>query len=201
VHGQSPVPLCHTRVVEEALPNGYARVILSIGSAAYWDVPLPGFWCLTGRILDGTLRFQLPDGLRLTYRAAGETLQGTFDIAGGTGRMHLTRVADLSQVGCGERASGLLQAPPSTGPRDRLTVDELLRVTAAGPSPIHNAYFMPVGQSAPALHAFKGTVTVDASTMFRARYGCPGLAETLPGFSVAFFTQGEYLVLVMRDIL
>jgi len=98
VRGQSPVPLCHTLVVEELLPNGYARVILSIGSAAYWDVPLPGFWRFTGRIIDGTLRFQLPDGLKLAYWVVGETLQGTFDVSGGTGRLYLRRVAQQFPV-------------------------------------------------------------------------------------------------------
>src|SRR5262245_10647171 len=111
------------------------------------------------------------------------------------------RVADLGQVGCGLRVSELPLAPPATGPRDRLTSSELLRTAEAGPGLVHNAYFMPVGQSAPALHSFRGTLTVEASTMFRARYGCAGSAETLPGFSATFFTQGEYLVPVMRDIL
>src|SRR5262249_59990406 len=57
-------------------------------------------------------------------------------------------VADLRQVGCGKRA-GLLQAPPATGPHDQLTADELLKTTGVGSGPVHNAYFLPVGQSAP----------------------------------------------------
>jgi hypothetical protein len=44
-------------------------------------------------------------------------------------------------------------------------------------------------------------LTVNAPTMFRARHGCAGLAEMVSGFSVAFFTQGEHLVPVVRDIL
>jgi len=64
-----------------------------------------------------------------------------------------------------------------------------------------NAYFMPVGQTAPALHAFKGTVTIQAASLSTAHYGCAGLVEPLPGFTVAFFTQGEHLVPVVRDIL
>jgi len=65
------------------------------------------------------------------------------------------------------------------------------RGIAVFPGLVHNAYFLPVGPVAPALHAFKGILTVKASTMCRARHGCAGLAERLSGFSVAFFTQGE----------
>jgi Beta-lactamase len=70
-----------------------------------------------------------------------------------------------------------------------------------GPEPVHNAYFLPVGQAAPALHAFKGTFTLQASTMLRARHGCPGLAESLPGFTGAFFMHGEHLVPVVPDVI
>jgi hypothetical protein len=76
-----------------------------------------------------------------------------------------------------------------------------LLATDAAPGLIHNAYFLPVGPAAPALHAFQGAVTVHAATMFRARHGCAGLGELLPGFTVTFFTQGEHLVPVVRDIL
>jgi hypothetical protein len=194
-------PLCHTLVVEEVLANGYARVIFSYGTSAALNVPLPGFLRVTGRIGDGELRFHLPDGAKLAYRFADEALQGNFDSPdGATGRVSLSRVADLRQVGCGPQASGPPPAPPATGPRDRLPADELLASGDAGAGPVHNAYFMPVGQAAPALHAFKGTLTVQASTLFRARHGCAGLAETLPGIEVAFFTHGEHLVPVVRDI-
>jgi hypothetical protein len=36
--------------------------------------------------------------------------------------------------------------------------------------------------------------------MSSANYGCDGLATTSPAFSIAFFTQGEHLVPVVRDI-
>jgi hypothetical protein len=53
---------------------------------------------------------------------------------------------------------------------------------------------------APARHAFKGTLTVKAPTLMRGRHGCVGLAESLSGFSVAFFTHGEHLGPVVRDV-
>ncbi len=198
------VPICETLVVGEVLANGYARVIFSEGTSVALDVRLPWFVRATGRIVDGELRMPLPVRHRpqLTYRVAGEALHGSSGGVGWrNGRAVLTRVADVSQVGCGPQAGTPPPAPPATGPRDRLTAAELLAAATPGIGPVHNDYFLPVGQATPALHAFKGTVTVQASSMVTARHGCAGLAETLPGFTVAFFTQGEHLVPVVRDIL
>jgi len=191
--------LCHTLVVEEVLTNGYARVIYSVGTRVEWN-PIPHFWRTTGRIVDGALRFTAPvaNPPRLAYRLVGETLQGTYD---DTGHAHLTRVADIRQVGCGRPGREIPPAPPATGPRDRLTATALLAATEPGHGLVHNDYFLPVGQAAPALHAFKGTVTLQPWSIFTALQGCAGLPQTLPGFTVAFFTHGEHLVPVVRDIL
>jgi hypothetical protein len=191
--------LCHTLVVEEVLAHGYARVIYSIGTSASREVRQPTFLRTTGRIVEGVLLFHLPVPNRpnLAYRLVGETLHGTVNDAG---RARLSRVEDVSQVGCGQSAGGLPPAPPTTGPRDRLTATELLASAEVSGVPVHNAYFLPVGQAAPALHAFQGTVTIQPFTIFRSHHGCPGLPETLPSFTVAFLTEGEHLVPVVRDI-
>jgi Beta-lactamase len=192
--------LCHTLVVEEVLAHGDARVIYSVGTSVDLNIRLPGYWRASGSIANGELRFHLPvrDRPELTYQFAGETLSGTFK---GEGRVKLTRVADLTQVGCGTKAGGLPPALPAAGPRDRLTAPELLASPEAVIGPVHNTYYMPIGRVEPARHVFKGILTVPASTMFRARHGCAGLAELLPGFEVAFFTHEEHLVPVARDIL
>jgi hypothetical protein len=205
VRGQSFVPPCQTLVVEEVLPNGYARLIFSYEASATLDIPLPEFLRVTGRVVNGALRFQLPLPFArpsFTYRVVGEALDGVIDLPDGvTTGVRLTRVTDLDHWGCGAGATESLSAPPMASPRDRLTAEELLKGIGPRPGPVHNAYFLPVGQSAPALHAFKGTVRVKATTVFKARHGCAGLAETLPEFTAAFFTHGEYLVPVVRDIM
>jgi hypothetical protein len=190
---------CHTLIVEEVFANGFSRVISSHDTSLALSVPLPRFWRATGRIVDGTLRFHepIPEHPEFAYRVAGETLDDTFQ---GKGHVRLTQVADVHQVGCGPQDAGLPPAPPAAGLRDRLTAAELLGPDA-GTRPVHNAYFMPVSQAALAIQGLKGTLTVNASTMFRARHGCAGLGELLPGFIVAFFTQGEHLVPMVRDIL
>jgi hypothetical protein len=210
--------LCTTLVVEEVLAGGYARVLVSVGTSAALDDRLPWFLRTTGRVVDGALRVDLPSPTRgvppltLIYRVAGETLQVTQE--GGDQPATLTRLADEKQVGCGPPLAGPLPPLSASGPRDRLTAADLLapdvvhrpayvqgslRHVILGP--VHNAYFMPMGQVAPARHALRGTVTVAFSPMFRARYGCMALGATMPGFTVAFFTEREHLVPTVRDIL
>src|SRR5881409_3159552 len=89
--------------VEEVFANGFARVLYSHGASLALNVPLPGFWRVTGRIVDGALRFHLPIPERpeFTYRVAGEMLEGTLQ---GKGHVRLTRMADVDQVGCGPQA-------------------------------------------------------------------------------------------------
>ena len=52
----------------------------------------PNFWRVTGRIVDGVLRFHLPvpDQPSLTYRFDGETLMGS--VANRESRVSLTRI-------------------------------------------------------------------------------------------------------------
>ena len=207
-------PLCHTLVVEAVEANGDARVLYSYSSSDYWNIPLPGFLRATGRIVNGVLRLRVPflgRYPRVAYWWADETLEGTFeDIgplqgffepSGPAVLLRLTRVTDLHQVGCRPPAGEFPPAPPAPGPRDRLTAAELLGAEA-GPGLVHNAYFLPRDPAAPALHPFQGTVTVQDAPMGRSRHGCPVRpAAVLPGFTVAFFTHGEHLVPVVRDLL
>jgi hypothetical protein len=101
------------------------------------------------------------DRPRLAYRVAGKTLQ---DTGKGNGRISLTRGMEVRQAGCGPQASGPPSTPPTTGPRDRLIAEELLAAAKASTGPVHTADFLPMGSAAPALHALKGTLTVQAPT-------------------------------------
>jgi CubicO group peptidase (beta-lactamase class C family) len=86
------------------------------------------------------------------------------------------------------------------GSRDRLTYDELMAADYSVEGPIDNGYFLPVGESAPALHAFQGTLTVA-----RVRMGISDLSYAsyryFPGFSVDFFTYEDYLVPADRTLI
>lgn len=191
--------LCHTLVVEEVFSNAFARVIYSHGTHEDWKIRQPQFWRATGRIVDGVLRFQLPTAERpaVVYRFGGGMLSGTFK---GEGNASLARAADVDQLDCRPRI-GLPSAPPAAGPRDAVTAAELLAPAYTAAQPVHNDYFMPVGQSAPARHTFRGTVTFRTASISSASHRCPGLATTPPGFTAAFFTHGEHLVPAVRNIL
>ena len=91
--------LCHTLVIEEVFQNGYTRIIYSFGTYAALNIRQPNFWRITGRIVDGVLRFHLPLPARpsVAYRFEGETLLGT----SGESRVSLARVTDLGDVNCG----------------------------------------------------------------------------------------------------
>ncbi len=78
--------------------------------------------------------------------------------------------------------------------RDRLTVDELLTGAPNRNGPIHNGYFMPVGDAGPARHAFEGTLGFIGAGFLKG-------TGRFPGFSATFFTSDGYLVPVERDII
>lgn len=188
--------LCNTLVIEEVFANGFARLIYSYGTGR--RVIVPRFFRASGRIDSGTLYFQHPvSGSRYIYRFDERTLRGTYN---NKGRAILSRVDDVSQVGCGQPDRKPPIAPPASGPRDRLTAEDLLVSNNPGSSPIHNNYFMPVGKTAAALHEFKGTLTVEEGSLFSAFQDCRGLTRPVPRVTLAFFTHGDYLVPVARNI-
>ena len=135
---------CFTLVVEEVFANGYARITHSHGRICNPERPLPGFMRVTGKVVDGTLRFhrcaRSPGG---RYRFADETLQGTYK---GGRRISLTSGARCASGGlqaASWRASSSAPCCRTTRPADRgsywgLTV-----------GPVHTP-ISPVGPSAPA---------------------------------------------------
>jgi hypothetical protein len=147
-------------------------VVYSIGTDAATNILQPNFWRVTGRIVDGVLRFHLPvtAGPSLAYRFEGETLLGARN---NESRVSLVRVADVGEVNCGLQIRDVPHDPPIDRPRDQLTAQELLASEYKGDSPVHNNYFLPIGKSAPALHVFKGILSVGAWSMSREITGVP----------------------------
>ena len=87
--------------------------------------------------------------------------------------------------------------PPGEN-RDRLTVADLKdgdqRLEA-----IHNAYFVPVGETRPARHEFAGTLTFAPTPMHLSDKLTPWQGW-FPGVSVRFISHRGYLIPVERDI-
>ena len=105
----------------------------------------------------------------------------------------------------GVAASGLEDrvAAETAAVRDELTYDELTGSTEEVNSPIANRYFAPVGQSAAALHAFEGTLTVEAQKMQMTLLdGSTAYFDyQFPGFSADFITVDGDLVPAQRDLI
>jgi len=188
--------LCTTLVVEEVLANAYARVVYSVGWAPKIGSGIPNFWRATGTISGDLLTFRLTDPNRptLRFRQTGDTLAGTFQNSGSAA---LARATDVRVLDC--RPSPRAVATP-TGTRDRLTAAELMSPPPGSTTPVHNDYFLPVGAAAPPRHALRGVLTIPAFSVTPTRMGCPARPGTQKGFTVAFFTDGDRVVPVIRDI-
>jgi hypothetical protein len=187
---------CNTLVIEEVHANGYARVVYSVGASPTTGSGTPSFWRMTGRHVDGVLRFDLPAIGRnaLAYRFDGAQLVGTYNDGGS---VRLDRIADVTAMRCGQKP-GPPPTPAAASVRDRLTANELWAPTLPDTPGVHNDYFMPIG-AGPAKHTLRGTLTVAASSLTGTSRGCAVVPRSTPAFSVAFFTAGDHLVPVVRD--
>ncbi len=87
-----------------------------------------------------------------------------------------------------------VQAPGDV--RDQATAQALLAVSR----PIHNAYFMPVGEAGPALHGFSGTLSIP-ETMMEANRDFNLPQWLFPAVDLAFVSHGDHLIPEMRDII
>lgn len=189
---------CNTLVVEEVHANGYARVVYGVGASPTTGSGRANFWRMTGRHVDGTLRFDLPAVGRnaLAYRFDGAQLVGTYNDGGS---VRLDRIADPAVMRCGPEPASA-PPPPAAGPRDRLTATELMAPASAGAGPVYNDYFMPVGTAGPAKHTLRGTLVMAAASLSAQSRGCAAIPWSTPAGSVAFFTHGDHLVPVVRDV-
>jgi hypothetical protein len=192
---------CTALVVEDVFADGYVRVVLA-NSVGVLDPSMrqPRYWRAAGRVVAGTLRFELPIPRRpaFTYRFAGSDLAGT--ARDGTVERLVTaaRIPDLRQVGCPRLPP---VASPAGAARDRLLATELFDATWAGDGPVHNDYFMPMAAAAPARHTLRGSLSMPVFTLAGAHQGCAGLPSPALAFTAAFFTHGDALVPAVRTIM
>lgn len=82
--------------------------------------------------------------------------------------------------------------PPGTE-RDQLTGAEILAGNTTMEEPVHNGYFMPVGEIAPAMHDLSATLIIPETDSWS--FGA------FPGVSVQMFTSGDRLIPVARHII
>ena len=97
----------------------------------------------------------------------------------------------------------ILASSSHAQPRDRLMIAELMRSEYQGPAPLENRIFMPLGEWRAAGHEFEGTLIVPEFVMHNS-LGTADSArpwEYFPGFSMDFFTHGNVLVPVSREVI
>ncbi len=109
-----------------------------------------------------------------------------------TGTVVATLLGILCLVLAPRDALAEVQAPGER--RDHLTVEELAPDARVNFGLVHNAYFMPVGPSADALHPLSGVLEVPETLSHSVR-------GRFPAFAVAFFTHGGHLVPAERDFI
>jgi hypothetical protein len=120
-------------------------------------------------------------------------------------------VALLQAVSCGGSSTSGPEAggpPPDTSyqaapgdTRDWLTVSQLTSNSFPERSPFHNGYFMPIGEAAPAVHAFRGSLQLQDHTIATSGPQTQDgeRLDRLPAIELDFISHGEYLVPIDRD--
>jgi len=113
----------------------------------------------------------------------------------------LTVILGLALMMAGCRKSDNRNRPHTAQPRDRLMLTELMGSEYQGVAPIDNNYFMPLGTWESARHEFEGTLTVPEFVMLSPEENnSVDSWDYFPGFTSDFFTQGKFLVPVVREI-
>ncbi len=94
----------------------------------------------------------------------------------------------------------LADVEPPGDERTELTAAMLINGTAQPDGPVHNDWFMAVGEAGPALHAFSGTLVLPgtATKGFNIEGPFDGWS---PPFELSFISHGDYLIPVSGDLI
>ncbi|HSR30431.1 MAG TPA: serine hydrolase domain-containing protein [Anaerolineae bacterium] len=193
------------QLLVEAYPGQTAEVVIPTALLPRLGVdPLPE---PTGAVESGVLAWELyakevpaSDGMSaMVDLAITETDSGVYVVVLITGR------EDKGPL----REAVFLPAVQALEPirfdqRDRVTAEELLAPDCQGVSPVNHAFFLPMGDAAPALHELEGTLVVPEFKMLDTVSAAQirrSSEKTFPGFSAEFFTYGDNLVPVQREVI
>ena len=92
---------------------------------------------------------------------------------------------------------------PANNTRQWLTITELNSPQLSQPSAYHNGYFMPIGDTEPAIHALNDTLTISSGELsdLPSRFDDNSSANRFPEISFHMFSHNGYLVPSYRDII
>ena len=96
-----------------------------------------------------------------------------------------------------------IRGPPVAQQRAELKLADLFSRPEGVIKPVHNDYFMPVGKSAPAHHSMNGRLSIGVMDLIGQQPQQTRIQQfgSLPALEVQFFTYGDYLVPVERNII
>ena len=94
-------------------------------------------------------------------------------------------------------------ADPPGATRSEITGADLWAEAYRGQGPVHNAYFLPVGEHSAARHRFGGVLEVESARLsaVRVRARIVRSFGTFPSFRLHFFTDGDQLVPTNRGLM
>ena len=187
--------LCSSLIVERVHGNGFAEVIYSYGAYEPWNLLTPGYFRAAARVTDGVLRFRSGNGDRFAFTHVADGLTATYN---GDGDARFGAAEGLHAVGCTGGPKG--PGTPAGTVRTEMTFEELMTPPQDGGRLVHNSHFMPSADARPARHAFTGALLIGGGTFKRTAHGCPGMERQSNPVSISFFTEGDHLVPVARDI-
>ena len=87
--------------------------------------------------------------------------------------------------------------------RDLISADDLFSHDYRGVGPVHNAYFLPVGDAGLARHKFRGVLRLEAADIIGSRVHADTMRSLgeLGAFEVELFSHDEKLVPLRRDLI
>ncbi len=106
----------------------------------------------------------------------------------------------LLTAACSSRENEIASTPVNE--RDEITYEQLMTAAPIKEGMVENLYFAPVGGALPARHALEGRLAVETDKLnLKLLVGSTAYFDyQFPGFSVDFFSEGDYLIPAQRDL-
>ncbi|MEM7222965.1 MAG: hypothetical protein AAF495_08315 [Pseudomonadota bacterium] len=186
-------------IIVETVEGSRAEVIYAFGPNLFFP-DNPRWSRISVDIEEGELNLELVWGTINASLKDDGTMTAIFDWGNGAEWSRAIRWDDPSLA---PQAPVEILAPDPAAARDKLAFWDVQMSRNLGEDPLHNAYFMPLGEAAPALHAFEGTLSVGSSKVLGRPAGSRGASDygAFPRFSVDFVSHGNRLMPRDRGIL
>ena len=96
-----------------------------------------------------------------------------------------------------------VEVHPPVHERDRLSADDLHADEYRGVGPVHNDYFLPVGDEGPALHELQGVLRLERGDIMGSRVHANTMRRLAewPAFEMRYFTHEGQLIPLHRELI